>query len=68
MEKNTHTIKKGETLKMEETFTPTKPVYSGDGAAIWEAKDKNGKTYLKVKKPEWSKAINCFKVEEKKTQ
>ena len=30
-------------------FKPTKPDYSGDGVAIWNATDKNGKQYLKVK-------------------
>jgi len=46
-------------------FTPKSPDYSGEGVAIWKAEDKTGKTFLKVKKPEWAKAINCFKVEPK---
>ena len=46
------------------TFVPTRPVYSGDGVAIWKAKDKNGNTYLKVSVL-GGKAINCFEVKEK---
>jgi len=46
-------------------FNPIKPEYSGDGIAIWKATDKNNKTFLKVKVL-GGKAINCFKVEEKK--
>ena len=45
-------------------FEPTAPSYSGDGIAIWNAIDKNEKPYLKVKVL-GSKAINCFKVENK---
>tara|TARA_R100001530_G_scaffold136358_1_gene116682 strand:+ start:736 stop:930 length:195 start_codon:yes stop_codon:yes gene_type:complete len=43
-------------------FTPTKPDYSGDGVAIWNATDKNGKQYLKVKIL-GSSNVNCFIVE-----
>lgn len=50
---------------MSENFEPKSPDFSGEGCAIWKGVDKNGKTFLKVKKPEWSKAINCFKVEPK---
>ena len=46
-------------------FNPTSPYYSGDGIAIWKAKDKNNKTYLKVKVLRGT-SINCFQVEEKK--
>ena len=45
-------------------FTPTAPAYSGDGIAIWEAVDKNGKPYFKVKVL-GGKPIACFKVEPK---
>ena len=45
-------------------FEPTKPYYVGSGIAIWKAKDKNNKEYLKVKVLGGS-VINCFKVEEK---
>ena len=44
-------------------FEPTKPAYSGNGIAIWNAIDKNGKPYLKVTVL-GGKAINCFAVEE----
>lgn len=43
-------------------FEPTKPSYSGDGISIWNATDKNGKEYLKVKVL-GGNAINCFRVE-----
>ena len=46
-------------------FEPSKPSYSGDGLAIWNALDKNNKPFLKIKVL-GGKAINCFKVEEKK--
>ena len=46
-------------------FNPTSPDFSGDGIAIWKAKDKNNKTYLKVKVLKGT-SINCFQVEEKK--
>jgi len=46
-------------------FEPKQPDYSGDGIAIWKAKDINDKTYLKVKVLK-GVAINCFKVEAKK--
>ena len=42
-------------------FEPKIPDFSGDGLAIWKAKDKNDKTYLKVKVLQ-GKAINCFAV------
>ena len=45
-------------------FEPTTPAYSGDGIAIWEANDKNGKMFLKVKVLKGT-SINCFKVEPK---
>ena len=48
-------------------FEPTTPTYSGDGIAIWNALDKNGKQYLKVKVL-GGKSINCFQVEEKKKE
>lgn len=50
---------------MTEKFEPKAPDYSGDGISIWKATDKNGKVYLKVLRPEWKKAICCFKVEPK---
>ena len=43
------------------------PNYSGDGIAIWNAVDKNGKPYLKVKVLGGS-VINCFVVEDKKEE
>ena len=46
-------------------FEPKSPDYSGDGIAIWNAVDKNGKAFLKVKVLKGA-AINCFKVEKKK--
>lgn len=49
----------------DKEFTPKAPDYSGEGLSIWKGVDKNGKTYLKVKKPEWNKSICCFKVEER---
>ena len=48
-------------------FNPTTPAYSGDGIAIWNATDKNGKPFLKVKVLGGS-CINCFKVEPKKEE
>jgi len=48
-------------------FEPTTPDYSGDGIAIWNAKDKNNKPYLKIKVL-GGKCINCFKVEIKKDE
>jgi len=47
-------------------FEKVKPDYSGDGIAIWKAKDKNNKEYLKVKVLGSPANINCFQVEEKK--
>lgn len=52
-------------------FEPTSPAYSGDGIAIWEAivenGDNKGKKFFKVKVL-GGKAINCFKVEERKEE
>jgi len=45
-------------------FNPICPAYSGDGIAVWNAVDKNGKAYLKVKVL-GGKSINCFQVEKK---
>ncbi len=45
-------------------FTPTKPKYEGSGIAIWEALDKNGKLYFKVKVLNGT-SINCFELKEK---
>ena len=45
-------------------FEPTQPDYSGDGIAIWNATDKNGKSFLKVKVLRGT-SINCFQVERK---
>ena len=45
-------------------FKPSRPSYSGDGIAIWNATDKNNKAYLKIKVLGGS-TINCFKVEDK---
>lgn len=44
-------------------FNPTKPSFEGNGIAIWDAVDKNGKAYFKVKVL-GGQAINCFRVEE----
>ena len=46
-------------------FEPTQPAYSGDGVAIWDATDKNGKHFLKVRVLGGT-TINCFIVEENK--
>ena len=43
-------------------FEPVKPSYEGNGIAIWDAVDKNGKPYFKVKVL-GGNAINCFAVE-----
>ena len=48
-------------------FTPTQPTYSGNGVGIWEAVDKNGKAYFKVKVLGGA-TINCFKVEPKEEE
>ena len=49
-------------------FKPKEPDYSGDGIAIWNAFDKNGKQFYKVQVLK-GKTINCFQVEPKeKTQ
>ena len=45
-------------------FEPEQPAYSGSGVAIWNATDKNGKPFFKVKVLNGC-AINCFKVESK---
>lgn len=45
-------------------FEPTAPFWSGDGLAVWKAKDKNGKEFLKVKVLQGT-PINCFQVEKK---
>jgi|25BtaG_2_1085352.scaffolds.fasta_scaffold00418_5 hypothetical protein len=51
---------------MSEDFKPTPPEYNGDGVSIWKSKDKNGKTFLKVK-CKWIKdtTFNVFKKETK---
>ena len=46
-------------------FEPQSPAYAGSGVAIWKAKDKHDKEFLKVKVL-GGKPINCFQVEEKK--
>lgn len=46
-------------------FEPTQPDFSGSGVSIWNATDKNGKPYFKVKVLGGA-VINCFKVEPKK--
>jgi hypothetical protein len=48
-------------------FEPTTPDYSGDGIAIWKAKDKNNKEFLKVKVL-GGNSINCFQVEKKQKE
>ena len=53
-------IKGGETMG----FTPKTPDYVGSGISIWNAIDKNGKPYLKIKVL-GGNAINCFKYEPK---
>ena len=45
-------------------FKPTAPSYSGNGVAMWNAVDKNGKSYFKVKVLQ-GKVINCFQLEKK---
>ena len=45
-------------------FEPTPPSYVGNGVAIWDAQDKNGKPYYKVKVL-GGNVINCFKFEPK---
>lgn len=47
-------------------FKPTIPAYSGNGCAVWNATDQNGKAFLKVKV--LGHTINCFKVEPKEEQ
>ena len=47
-------------------FEKQQPNYSGDGIAIWNATDKNGKGYLKVKVLGSPTNINCFQVEPKR--
>ena len=63
MRKNLQTIDEREVYRIM-AFTPTQPNYSGDGIAIWNAVDKNGKSFLKVQVL-GGKTINCFKVEPK---
>ena len=48
-------------------FKPSQPDYSGNGVAIWNATDKNGKAYLKVKVLKGT-TINCFTVEKIKKE
>lgn len=48
-------------------FQPMPPNYSGSGVSIWEAVDKNGKPYLKVKVLKGA-TINCFRVEPKEKE
>ncbi len=52
------------TRRNKMAFEATQPAYSGDGIAIWNAEDKNGKAYLKVKVLRGT-SINCFQVEKK---
>ena len=52
-------------MESNKEFIPKAPDYSGEGLSIWKGTDKNGKTFLKCKKPEWNKSICCFKVEPK---
>ena len=44
-------------------FEKQKPSYAGNGVAMWDAVDKNGKAFYKVKVLNGS-VINCFKVED----
>jgi hypothetical protein len=46
-------------------FKARAPDYKGDGIAVWVGQDKAGKPFLKVSKPEWSKAVFAFKNEPK---
>jgi hypothetical protein len=49
--------------KEKETFVPQKPAYRGKmGIAVWENKDKYGKTYLSMKL--FGETINLFPVKE----
>ena len=48
-------------------FNPVQPDFSGDGIAVWKAKDKNNKTYLKVKVLKGT-SINCFQVDKEKEE
>lgn len=50
---------------MTNGFNAVQPDYSGDGIAIWKAKDINGKEYLKVKVLGSPNNINCFQVVKK---
>ena len=65
MIKKIHTELQGGKTKM--AFKPIKPNYSGDGVAIWNGVDKNGKHFLKVQVLK-GKTINCFRVEEIKKE
>ena len=58
---------KGVKSKMTEERSTVKPKYIGNGVAIWENTDKNGKTYLSVSVL-GGKAINCFELVEKDKQ
>lgn len=48
----------------KDEFVPTAPQYKGDGVAIWDAVDKNGKPYFRVSVL-GGKAVNVFKNEPK---
>ncbi|GAH02967.1 unnamed protein product [marine sediment metagenome] len=65
MKKKSNTQLKGGNNKMG--FEPQSPAFAGSGVAIWKAKDKNNKEFLKVKVL-GGKPINCFQVEEKKEE
>ena len=45
-------------------FQPSQPDYNGSGVAIWKARDKNNKEFMKVKIL-GNCIVNCFQVEKK---
>jgi len=50
--------------KINETeFVGTAPTYKGNGVDIWEAKDKKGRDYLRVKV--LGHTVACFRNEKK---
>lgn len=53
---------------MSNGFTPRSPDFVGDGVAVWKSKDKDGNVVLNVKKPEWSRSIQCKQQESKPSQ
>lgn len=52
------------TKEVEKLFVPKAPDYKGEGIAVWEQTDKNGKVYLKVRIL-GNITLNAFKYEPK---